>query len=168
MNWLRRRRQVALGLIVALSTWLVFPILLAVYPSDLGFPRVVWVTFGAIILSVTFLYFKAWLMAMRARTVTRVGVALIAENVAFGIVLQLTMAASYWPQWFRHVLFSNPFGHGLVVTVNDAILAAFALVVIWTAAELILTEDPLDLTTGEPDYADDEPRWTDAYQRETS
>lgn len=163
MNWIARRKQVAVGLLVSLSTWIAFPILLHFYPSPLGFPRFVWVTFVTVGIATTFCYFKGWLMAVRARIVTRLGVSLIVNIVAFGAILQLTVASSYWPQAFRHVLLTNHFGHGLVVTVNDAVLVVFAAIVVWAAIELILTEDPIDLATGEPDYPDDEPRWTETY-----
>lgn len=162
MNWLGRRRQVWAGLAVSLATWIAFPILLHFCPSELGFPRFVWVSFSVIGIAATFCYFKGWLMAVRARIVTRLGVALIANIVTFGLVLQLTIAASYWPQWFRHVLLDV---RSIVVTVNDLVLVVFAAVVVWASIELILTEDPIDLTTGEPDY-DDDPRWSDTYYRE--
>lgn len=161
-SWLGRRRQVVTGLLVACSTWIVFPALLHFYPSSLGFPRIVWVTFVTVGIAATFCYFKGWLMAVRARIVTRLGVSLIANIVSFGAILQLTIAASYWPQWFRHVLVHVD---GVVVTVNDLVLVTFAAVVVWAAIELILTEDPIDLTTGEPDY-DDDARWSDTYYRE--
>lgn len=161
MRWIARRKQVVAGLLASLSTWIAFPVLFHFYPSDLGFPRIVWVTFTTIAIAATFCYFKGWLMAVRARIVTRLGVALIANIVAFGLVMQLTIAASYWPTAFRYVLVDQ---HGVVVTVNDLVLVAFAVVVVWAAIELILTEDPIDLSTGEPDHTDD--RWSDAYYRD--
>lgn len=162
-SWLARRRQVVTGLLVACSTWIVFPVLLHFYPSALGFPRIVWVTFVTVGIAATFCYFKGWLMAVRARIVTRLGVSLIANIVSFGAILQLTIAASYWPQWFRHVLLDV---RSVVVTVNDVVLVTFAAVVVWAAIELILTEDPIDLSTGEPDFGDDDARWSDTYYRE--
>lgn len=163
MNWLTRRRQVAYGFLAALATWLVFGALLWLFPSDRWpLPRAAYLTFIVVATGVTFLYAKAWLMGARARIITRLGVSLIAVNIAFGLILQLTLVASFWPLFFRRVIFSNPFGYGLVFTVNDLILAVFAVVVVWAAIELILTEDPIDMTTGQPEVWDGTDRRGDA------
>lgn len=84
---------------------------------------------GVTLLISYFLFLKSWLMFRRSRFYDRLGISVIAVNVCFALVYELTLAWALWP-----VLQQYRWGREIVIY-------TLLMVILWSSFELMLTDD---------------------------
>lgn len=145
---LHKRRRVLQGIGIATLGWLIIAVAVWIWPpiwpsgrpiilSIEDKPTVVghisafeaWRQQLAIMLVSYFLYLKSWLMFRRSRFYDRLGVSVIAVNLMFAILYELSVAFALWP-----VLQTHRWARELLI---DTLL----VFVVWGTFELMRTED---------------------------
>lgn len=127
-----RRVQTGQGLALIVLLWALVP--LAAWRWDPVSPLPdTWSTAVLVWVSV-FFYLQGWLMLVRARTITRLGLALAVTSLTVAIVFECAVAFQWWPR----LAVKRPLD---VMELRDLIRVVLAAGVTWGVVELLWTKD---------------------------